>query len=349
MEGYDRLACGMVYAATMEEDEMRSLLPLRVAAASMVACCLVAAGCAGPSKLAAPVTITAGAPTAVSYWNEVATATINMPASAAGTPAERLADYATDLATVQIAVYDAVIAIAGAYRPYAVTPSLDTAGASQEAAAAAAAHGVLRGLFPSRSARYQAAYDSFLGTLPDAAARAKGVAIGAEVAARILVLRADDGRSTALPPFAAGTQPGQFRDPRPANRLATYVRPFVITSNAQFRAPGPPPLDSAHYAADLNETRTLGGSTSAVRTAEQLQIARFHTEPPPTFWPRNLRRFAMTDRSIAISRACRRDVRVLRVQVPLHVLAAVQCNCGHGARLDTGRADTQPPRIPRGA
>jgi hypothetical protein len=278
---------------------MPSLLPVRASFAAAIVFGFLCSGCAGPSGAAAPVKITPGAPNAVSYWNEVATATINMPPSAVGTPEERLPNYAVDLATVQVAVYDAVMAIAGTHRPYAVTTRLPTAGASQEAAAGAAAYGVLRGLFPGRGERYQAAYDTFVGGLPEGDARAKGLAIGGEVAAGVLALRADDGRLTVLPPFVPGTGPGQFRNASPVNRVGPYIRPFVLTSNAQFRAPGPPALDSARWSADLNETRTLGGADSAVRTEDQLQMARFNTEPPPTFWPRNLRRFAMTDRSIA--------------------------------------------------
>jgi hypothetical protein len=74
-----------------------------------------------------------------------------------------------------------------------------------------------------------------------------------------------------------------------------------MQSADQFRADGPPPLTSVEYAADVNETKALGAAAAPieVRTAEQSEIARFHTEPPPAFWPRNLRIFATADRSIA--------------------------------------------------
>ena len=45
----------------------------------------------------------------------------------------------------------------GTHSPFAVTPTSPATDASQEAAAAAAAYGVLKGLFPNRSAQYQAA------------------------------------------------------------------------------------------------------------------------------------------------------------------------------------------------
>lgn len=277
--------------------------PMPVSLAAVLACGLVLTACNDGENLPVdvPVTITVTGPNAVSYWNEIATNTINVPASAAGvgTAEEQRPTITADLATVQVAVYDAVIAIAGTHQPYAITPKADTIGASQEAAVAAAAYGVLRGLFPNRTAQYQAQYDSYVAALPDDSARKLGLAVGAEVAAGILALRANDGRAVVLAAYVPGTAPGQFRGVNPINRYTPYIKPFLLTSNAQFRAPGPPALDSAAYAADVNETKALGSATSTSRTVEQTEIARFNTMPPPLFWPLNMRNFAMTSRSLA--------------------------------------------------
>ena len=228
------------------------------------------------------ITVAANGPNAVSYWDEVAASTINAPASASdATESERFPNYAFDMTTVHVAMYDAAMAIAGTHQPYKVTPAAPAAGASMEAALAAAAYGVLKGLFPNRAALYQAKYDDALATVTDAAAKAQGVALGTEVANAILTDRAGDGRATALPAFVPGTQPGQFRGVNPIGRTNQYVKPFSLMSASQFRAPGPPALDSAAYTADFNETRDLGGATSTARTVEQTEAARFHTEPPP--------------------------------------------------------------------
>ena len=77
------------------------------------------------------------------------------------------------------------------------------------------------------------------------------------------------------------------------------MKTLALRSASQFRAPPPPALDSAQYAKDYDESRSLAGTVSAIRTEAQLEIARFHTEPPPRFWPRNLRTFSMTDRSLS--------------------------------------------------
>jgi hypothetical protein len=76
------------------------------------------------------------------------------------------------------------------------------------------------------------------------------------------------------------------------------IKPFALQSLGQFRPAPPPALNSAAYAAAVNETRALGGVASASRTAEQLEVARFHTEPPPAAITRNLGRFASSTANV---------------------------------------------------
>jgi hypothetical protein len=45
--------------------------------------------------------------------------------------------------------------------------------------------------------------------------------------------------------------------------------------------------------------KAVGSAASTLRSADESDLARFHTEPPPLFWPRNLRRFATNGQSIA--------------------------------------------------
>ncbi|MET0208904.1 MAG: vanadium-dependent haloperoxidase [Burkholderiaceae bacterium] len=249
------------------------------------------------------VKIVVTGPNAVSTWNEIAIDTINVAPATSGTAAEQRPIDSVDLATVHLAIYDALVAITGGYQPWAVVPNTALTGeTSQPAAVAAAAYGVLKRLYPNRSAQYQAAYDSYVAGIASGAAKVAGLQLGAEVADGILALRGsstgDDGRSVALSPYVPGTAPGQFRGVNPINRFYPAVKPFGVTSTAQFRVPPPPSLDSELYAANLIETREFGGAVTTQRTDAQLEIARFHTEPPPRFWPRNLRRLAMTDRPL---------------------------------------------------
>jgi hypothetical protein len=43
----------------------------------------------------------------------------------------------------------------------------------------------------------------------------------------------------------------------------------------------------------------MGSATSTTRTADQTELARFGTSPPPLYWENNMRVFATTSRSVA--------------------------------------------------
>jgi hypothetical protein len=53
------------------------------------------------------------------------------------------------------------------------------------------------------------------------------------------------------------------------------MRPFTLASPSQFRPAPPPPLSSARWAQEFNETKVYGSATSSVRTAQQTAVARF--------------------------------------------------------------------------
>ena len=235
----------------------------------------------------------------ISLFDEVADFTVTPVGVtyAAVTPEEMRTVYANDLATVHVAMYDAVVAIKGGFEPFSTEPAAPTAGASVNAAAAAAACGVLRGLFPSRAPQYEPACQSYINALPNGIGKTRGLAVGTEVAAGTLASRANDGRSTVVS-YLAGSDPGDFRGINPINQFMPTMRPFALTSASQFRAEGPPDLTSFDFARDLNEVKALGSAASLVRTPEQTDLARFATDPPPRFFSRNLRRFATDGRSV---------------------------------------------------
>ncbi|MDM0109370.1 vanadium-dependent haloperoxidase [Variovorax sp. J22R24] len=247
------------------------------------------------------ILITPGESNVISKWNEIAVQTAAVASSPGGaTPEERVAG--PDVTTMQLAVYDAVIAIAGTHKPYAIKPTTAVAGAGEDAmkaAAVEAAYRVLKGLFPSRGSVYEAAYTSDMSAIADGDAKALGRQAGLEVASGMLALRANDGRETALPPYVPGTLPGQFRGTNPVNRIAPYIKPFTTHSHSQFRVAEPYSIQSEAYAGDFIEVKAIAGPTSTSRTALQTEIARFHTEPPGSFWARNLRQFATASSNIA--------------------------------------------------
>lgn len=269
-------------------------------AACAVSLVTLAVACGGSDDYkVADVTLVPTSSNVVSYWTDIGAATVNATSTVATSPEEARPTFQADLATMHLAIYDAVSAIDGRYKPFAITPTTPAVGASMDAAASAAAYGVLSALFPNRRAQYQAAYDSYIATIPAGDAKTRGLTLGAEVAAGIVANRANDGRSVVLATYVPSTVPGKFRGVNPISRFFPFIRPFTLTSISQFRPAPPPALESAAYAADLNETKGLGGAVSSIRTAEQFEIARFHTEPPPIYLTRNFGRFARTTDKVA--------------------------------------------------
>ena len=274
---------------------------MNIASTAIIALILSLSACGGSGANERSVTITSTGPNVVSYWNDIANKTVNGTAAVNVTPEEQRPTYQVDLATVHLAVYDAVTAIDGRYQPYAITPVSSSAGASMDAAASAAAYGVLHALFPNRGAQYEGAYEDRLRAIPDGDTKTRGIALGSEVAAGIVALRANDGRAVALAPYVSGTAPGQFRsaNANPVYRYVPFIKPFSLTRVDQFRPGGPPALDSAAYATALNDSKAMGGAVSTMRTADQLDVARFHIEAPAPFITRNFGRFATSTTDVA--------------------------------------------------
>jgi membrane-associated phospholipid phosphatase len=181
------------------------------------------------------------------------------------------------MAITQAAVYDAVVAIERSFEPYHAHVAASS-GASPEAAAAQAAHDTLVFLFPAQADTFDSALAADLTDIPRGQSR-QGVAVGQEAARQILAWRSTDG-STATVPYTPGTDPGDWQPTPPANlpALAPHwanVTPWTMSAGSQFRPATPPALDSADYAAALNEVKDLGRAESTTRTAEQTDIAKF--------------------------------------------------------------------------
>src|SRR5271168_763654 len=134
---------------------------------------------------------------AVLGWNLIAVNT----AIANGQSPFAQARYA---AIVQLAVFEAVNAITGDYRPYLgsiVAPH----GASPDAAAIQAAYRVLSTYFPASASTLDTARANSLASIPDGQAKNDGIATGDAAALAMITLRANDGSS-----------PAQFKIPGPA-------------------------------------------------------------------------------------------------------------------------------------
>jgi hypothetical protein len=66
------------------------------------------------------------------------------------------------------------------------------------------------------------------------------------------------------------------------------IQPFVIRDVSDLMPDGPDPMISSAYVEDFEETRDYGRIDSALRTAEQTDVAYFWSEHPYVHWNRNL-------------------------------------------------------------
>jgi hypothetical protein len=194
--------------------------------------------------------------------------------------ADRTTEIATDgpntirtMALAQNAVYEAVNAITSRY-PRDLIDLGSAAGASIDAAIAAASRTVLLHEAPGQKAQTEAAYDKSLHALPDDDARTRGVNLGVRAAENVLAKHTDDLGNPA--PYRPVTAPGVYVVTTfPLGVAVSQHKPWFLKSAEQFR-PGPPAaLKSAIWARDYNETKTVGAANSTVRTPEQTDIARF--------------------------------------------------------------------------
>lgn len=230
---------------------------------------------------------------AVTEWNLNAEKAILASPTVSGSGAAAARVYVL----MHVAIFDAVNGIGRRYTPYHVDATAPR-GASRRAAAIAAAYNTLLALFPSQKPTLDAELLSSLASLSaddedpeDSQSIDRGFAWGQQVASDIQGWRSSDGFNTVLPPVIGGLAPGQWRPTPPAfqsmatPQLATMM-PYAIASPSQFRPAGPPALNSAQYAADFNETKTLGSATSSSRTAEQTLIANYWAGNSSISWNR---------------------------------------------------------------
>jgi len=180
------------------------------------------------------------------------------------------------MSIVHAAIFDAVNAVDRKYTVYAVDVRA-APGASAEAAVAAAAHGILERLFPVQKPITDAALASSLAQIGDSPAKAEGLRVGKEVAAKLFDLRKDDGAATQQT-YSFGTGAGVYQATPPMNASPILpqwrnVKPFIITSSKQFTFAGPPAPASVAFAKDFNEVKRLGSKASTERTNEQTAIA----------------------------------------------------------------------------
>ncbi len=180
----------------------------------------------------------------------------------------------------QTAVFEAVNAITGDYEPYLGT-SIAPSGASAEAAAVAAAHGVLKNYFPASATDLDLARATSLAAIPNGQAKDDGIAAGEDAAKAAIESRANDSSATSQFYAPAAANPGRWQTTSgcpPAGGILFHwrnVTPFGIESSDQFRSDPPPALTSNQYRKDYNEVKEVGDINSTARPQDRTDVARY--------------------------------------------------------------------------
>lgn len=205
-------------------------------------------------------------------WNAI------MVAVVAEQPPPNMNRYA---AIAQLAVFEAVNAVTGAYKPHLGTIR-PMPGVSADAAAITAAHGVLRHYFPERAAFLDAERVRSLGKVPDGPAKAGGITIGEAAAAQAIAARENDGSEPPEFHLPSSSTPGEWQltpDCPPAGGFFLHwrnVTPFALRRADQFRSDPPPALTGNRYARDYKEVNDVGGRDSTERPQNRANVVRLY-------------------------------------------------------------------------
>lgn len=255
---------------------IRSFIPIAFA--------LTLAACGGSDDAAPKAALDTAQP---AHWNTIATQAVANDAALAPPGLPPMVE-SRIYAMAFSAAHDALNAIDRRYMPYLTDTSVP--GADADAAVATAMHDVLKAQLPSQATYLDDRYTEALALVAAGTAKTAGITLGQQTAQAMLTARASDGSANAQQPYVPGANPGAYQVTPPINFAAFVgwgqVKPYVLTSGAQFRAPPPYSVLDLAYTEDYVEMKALGGMNSTMRSADQSEIAKFWLENTPASWAR---------------------------------------------------------------
>ena len=193
-------------------------------------------------------------------------------------------------AIMHAAIYDAVNSIDRTHRPYLVRLSDAPRDASQEAAAAAAAHRVLVALYTTLTSALDTELLQSLAQIPDGERKTEGILVGETIADRILALRDNDGSNAQPIAYVFGSAPADYEStppnfpPQPQFTHWSRVTPFTLERADRFRPGSPPALASDKYSDALKQIKSLGIANSTTATADEALTGRFWNGAIQNYW-----------------------------------------------------------------
>lgn len=249
----------------------------------------------------------------ITEWNQLMRQTFAAEASSATPPMN-----SRTMGMLGGSMFDAVNSVNRNYQAYNgyFDPTTAGVGIDMSAAAATAAYNTLTSVYTARYGsgnpyltNFTNLYNTQMSSIAAGDAKTRGSEVGAAAANAMITARTNDGWNAATTyspqPFGTvgrwqpGTNPGAWGASTGTFLLSQWanVTPFAMTTGSQFRPDGPTGLNgttpadyqawvqSSAYTAEFNQVKSLGGSTSATRTADQTVIAYFWVDGPGTASP----------------------------------------------------------------
>lgn len=181
---------------------------------------------------------------------------------------------------MSIAVHNALNTIKPAYSTYEYE-SKSTA-ADPIAASAQAAYEVILHAFPDKKAEMDTELERWLSQVNDGPLKEAGISLGKEVAEQVIKIRGGDEYNGEADytwhPMAPGVY-AEFNEHSGTPEGFIFgagwaaAKPFMMTSQDQFRCPPPPAIGSDAYTAAFNEVKSVGKDDSQTRTDDQAHFA----------------------------------------------------------------------------
>jgi hypothetical protein len=206
-------------------------------------------------------------------------------------------------AIAQLAVFEAVNAVAGDHRSHLGTVNA-VRGASAEAAAVSAAYRVLRSYFPDSAQFLDGRRTLSLARIPDGPAKDGGIALGEAAAKAMIAARANDGSEPPEFYLPGSRDPGEWQltpDCPPMGGFFLHwrnVTPFVLRRGDQFRSEPPPALTSGRYTWSYNEVKAVGARDGAERPPDRTNVVHVYAAvSDAVLWNPIARQLAAASRS----------------------------------------------------
>ncbi len=211
-------------------------------------------------------------------------------------------DQSRTMAMVHAAMFEAVNSIEQRYR-FRLTKAVAHPRLSKDAAAAAAAYGILTRLYPNSKTTFDEALAASLAPIVDDADRRAASELGDAIAAEIHAARVTDGTGAPNAYRPVTTKGVYISTSLPVSFDTATARPWILDRPEQFRPGPPPPLDGEQWARDFNEVKESGGKLGTGRTAAQTDIARFWAFTGAATWNPIVQQLALANKLSLIENA----------------------------------------------